>query len=165
MKFLKLMIIFLSFVSIQKANCFNCYLPEKCQFEIVHENEQINTNNIETPKMEPQIMCDINNDEFGFRYKEPTLQFNNREKCLFTSETLRPSIIFRSTNEQNILSKRFNLTNTLRYMNYFDIQNHGFILMFWDFKGIDVNLIDSMDYNLNLNLEIPVLIFIKTRKD
>ena len=130
MKFLKQMIIFLSFVTIQKANGFNCYLPEKCRFEIVHENGQINTNNIETPKMEPQIMCDINDNDFGFRYKEPTPQFNNREKCLFTSETSRPYIIFRSKNDQNILSKRFNLTNTLRYINYFDIHNHGFILMF-----------------------------------
>ena len=131
-------------------NRFNCYLPEKCRFEDVYIDND--SHEKDTSKTEIKILCDINEDRFTFRFKEPTPQFNTSQKCLFDYRYPyeRSSIIFRytSTNEMNILDKRFNLTNALRYFNdYFDIKDY-YIINFWDLKGFDVNIFDFGNYNI-----------------
>ena len=163
--------IFLLCLFIQSTNSFNCYLPEKCRLEHVYTN-YFDIYEKDTSISETEITCDVNDDRFTFRFKEPTPQLNTSEKCFlnYSSHYNLPSITFKwtSTNEMNILDKRFNITNALRYLNdYFDIEEY-YIVNFWDVKGFDVNIFDIGDYNIFMNTvsstdKIIIFVFTNSR--
>ena len=63
------------------------------------------------------IMCDINNDEFTFKFKDPPT-FVTNERCAVGAGS--SPLIFRWTSkESTILDREFNFTNVFRYITYY----------------------------------------------
>ena len=93
------------------------------------------------------IMCDINNNEFEFKFKNPPT-FVTGELCVSNSDFV--PLIFRWTSKElSILDRRFNFTNIFNYnihMKYLtDVH-------FWGLKGFDLNFLGekSFDYGSHI---------------
>ena len=136
---------------------FNCHLPEKCQLESHYLD--FTDNNMKTDKMQEDMICYIS-DEFKFRFKEPTPQFNTSQKCIIdkNNKTLPPCLIFKwtSTNELSIFEKNFNLTNAMSYLKFFDMYSYVINVKFWDINGFDVNIFDDLLYLKNISYIIKI---------
>ena len=118
-----------------KANAFNCDLPERCRIGNIDSTGYYFTNR-------PSIYCDINNDAFEFKFKEPPAQLlTASEKCVIGNNFSRNSINFRwMSNDLTVLEKKFNFTNVFRYFDYF---KGSLTIYFWYLKGFDVNFLDK----------------------
>ena len=123
-----------------------CDLPESCQLEYVF-GQYVGVYNEKGSEKNLSIVCDINNDAFIFRFKEPML-ISSKDKCenfIFDTISRDLSINFRwRSNELAIMDKRFNISNLIRYFSYFNA-NYQFIQL-WDVKGFDVNILSFSDY-------------------
>lgn len=95
-------------------------------------------------------MCDINNDAYEFKFRDLTSQMAkdecgkplNNDSSEYSRHEFQMQVIFRwtSNNEMKILNKKFNLTNSFRYLSFF---YHTIFLNFWDINGFDVDIIDE----------------------
>lgn len=102
-------------------------------------------------------MCDINNDEFQFNYKELTI-LKSSNHCDFYMKSFF-LIIFNfaaSSGCEAIIDKRFNFSNFIRYSSN---GKHDFdTFRFWNIKDFDVNMFaefESMYVNLFfINIEV-----------
>ena len=60
-------------------NAFNCHLPDGCRLDSGYVNEYYDMNEIGNRNNSIMIMCDINNNQFGLKFKDPPF-FVNRTK-------------------------------------------------------------------------------------
>jgi hypothetical protein len=77
----RLIIVFYYLLSngVLTENAINCHLPDGCRLEKGYLQENFDTNEI-GKRSNNMITCDINNDEFAFRFKDPPL-FVSDKKC------------------------------------------------------------------------------------
>ena len=139
-----------------RLNAFNCRLPEGCRIENVYNSEEFFNFNQKEFFLYPEIMCDIN-DKFEFSFKDQTPIITSDKSC-FTSlyKDIKSRIIFKwtsSSNELNILEKRFNFTNVIRYLSFFKPKVY---ISFWSIKGFDVKFLGE-SYNMSKNSSINVI--------
>ena len=109
-------------LSIRSLNAFNCHLPFGCRLEKIYPRDQIEYNEKGTEKISG-IICDVKNENFTFKFPEPTPIITNHS-CYMNGdlkETKRyQKLIIRwVSNEIGILERQFNFTNALRYFSYF----------------------------------------------
>ena len=102
--------LFSNFVFTQTANVFNCHLPDGCRFERGYILENYDMNEIGNRLDILMIMCDINNDEFSFKFKDPP-NFVTGEICLMESKHTNKIYFKWTSKELTILDSEFNFTN------------------------------------------------------
>ena len=127
------------------VNAFNCPLPEKCRIDYVYNSEDFYYFNQKEFQAYPEIICDIN-EKFEFTFKDPTTFNNSDEKC-FIEYPKKTNIIFKwsSQNELSALEERFNFTNLMRYLSFFDPIVY---INFWGINGFDVRFLGE---NFNIS--------------
>jgi hypothetical protein len=118
-------------ILISNAKSLNCHLPEKCRLENVDPSA---------------IWCDINNDTYEFKFKQPTPVIITGEKCDINGYKHFPqTIIFRwTTKDLSILDEQFNFTNVISYFNYFKFAGR-FEAHFWNLKGFDIEMLKNLN--------------------
>ena len=80
-----------------------CLLPDGCRREGIYDRT------FAKDWILNAIFCDINNDEFEFKFNEPALKPNDTlTEC---DSTILDTFAFRWTNELAILGAKFNMTN------------------------------------------------------
>lgn len=135
------------------ANTINCDLPERCR--IGNDDDLAGyyfRNN-------PSIFCDINDDAFEFKFKEPTsLNITANKKCVVEKNLSLNTINFNwMTNDLEILEKKFNFTNVIKYFAYFE--GYSITVKFWNLKGFDFNFLDK-NYSLDIDIYKTIYIYI-----
>ena len=135
---------FILFNGIYTSYAFKCPLPERCRIE--SWSAQFSQRFF--------IICDINNNEFEFKFKESTSLINIDQKCEFEDLNL---LLFRWTsNDLLILDKAFNFTNVIRYTDFF--KNLPFVVNIMNIKGFDVNFLGKK-FLFNNNSPIAIYIY------
>ena len=126
----------------QIANAFNCHLPYGCRLQNGFAQENYELNEIGDRLNVSVIICDINNNDFSFKFKDPPT-FVNGTKCLLKDNNHNNKIIFRWTSKElTILDKPFDLM--YRYIRYF---NYSTEIHFWSVKGFDLNFLSEKPIN------------------
>ena len=123
------------------ANDINCYLPDGCRLESGYVQDIYEMNEIANRFDISMIMCDINNNEFVFKFKVPP-KFLTDEKCHKQQVNAQYNpLIFRWTSkESTILNKQFNFSNVFKYINY---MRHLKYVHLWGLKGFDLNFLSE----------------------
>ena len=122
-------------------NAFNCHLPEGCRLESGFVNDYYDMNEIGN-RLNKFIICDINNNQFGFKFKDPP-KFVNGTRCQFNAQKMIPLIFRWTSKELTILYRQFNFLNVHRYSNYMNYLSKIFL---WSVKGFDLNFQKSTNY-------------------
>lgn len=78
--------IYFNVVFTSTANVFNCHLPDGCRLERGYIMDSYDMNEMGKHFDIFMIMCDINNNEFRFKFKNPP-NFVTGEKCLMESNS------------------------------------------------------------------------------
>ena len=131
------------------ANELNCHLPENCRIEGIYTSGF-------SFFYYSFILCDINNDGFEFKFKEPTPLITAGKKCFMSKFYL---IVFRwISNDLIILDKQFNFTNMIRYFGYFDETSLEFSINIINLKGFDINFLGEKKYSFDKNYEPNIYI-------
>ena len=116
------------------TSAFNCKLPKGCKINDIYL--QMNYMAHEKTSVEmPGILCDIRFEEFEFTFPMPSPLLES-ESCLINDVMYKEAIEFRFHSDF-ILSKQFNITNLLRYSEYFQ-------------KYIDVNFVNLKGFELDM---------------
>jgi hypothetical protein len=138
-------------------NAFNCRLPEKCRIENVYSSLHFYYLNQKEFNIYEGVMCDVN-EKFEFTFKNPIMTTND-EKCFtdnyFNRYNYFNYVIFRWTNDLEILEKRFNFTNLMSYLSFFKPLVH---LILWGVKGFDVRFLDENHYTSENSLISVILL-------
>ena len=139
--------IFLAFsFMVEQIVAFKCTLPNGCSIKPL--KYKINTNGIEkkTYKYEFKVIkCYPKIESFQFKFIENDYMKTmvNKSQQLCGDHINYEYIIFQWPNSEKkkiILDNNFNITNMIRYMEYF---NKLFLVYFINMKGIEINLSDN----------------------
>ena len=144
MKNMRLIIVFYCLLSngILTENGFNCHLPDGCRLEKGYLQENLDTNEI-GKRLKNMITCDINNDEFTFRFKDPPF-FSSNRTCQI-DDYHNNQIVFRWTSKElTILDRQFNFTNLFRYIKYMKYYTDVHL---WNLNGFDLNFLYGKSFN------------------
>ena len=142
------------------ANVFNCHLPDGCRFERGFISDTYDMNEIGNRLDILMIMCDINNNEFRFKFKDPP-NFVTGKKCLMESNH-GIKIYFKWTSKElTILESEFNFTNVFKYLSYMKKYS---IVFLWSLKGFDVNFLGK-NYKSSNESHISIVSLSKLRLD
>ena len=135
LKYLIYSILIIDFVCIANPNN-TCHLPKGCRSEYVYD-DYLEDFSEKGADIWLSVMCDVNNDAFEFKFKE--MSFETDEVICDNNDNFMFLIIFRWTsNDLNILDKRFNFSNVLRYSSYYPSIRKKVKL--WNLKGFDVDI-------------------------
>ena len=119
-------------IFISQSKTFNCHLPKECRIESEADYGFFyKTNSF--------LLCDIKNEAFEFKFKEPTPLITAGEKCFLGNDSLNAIAFQWLSNDLIILENRLNLTNVIRYFDNFEIPYFSVGLYY--LKGFDVNFL------------------------
>ena len=132
--------IFFNSVLLSVVNAFNCDLPEHCRLDLV---DDVFTNLLVYEKSyykRQTIWCDIKENNFEFRFKEPTINQTNCDQIdpnYYNIYALKWTI----SNELAILNNRFNFSNAVRYFKR--VPGDLSYISFIGLNGFDVNFLNN----------------------
>lgn len=145
------------------VSAIKCPLPDGCLYEKaigIYYNNGYKLRKNELTKYDWIGICDINNNEFEFQFKNPSLQLINGSQVCDNEENINNSesyllfsqLIFRWTsNDLTILDQKFNASNVNRYFKHFNLTSNV-QLTFMNVKGFDVNIFDDEFFSLGYNI-------------
>ena len=140
-------------------NAFNCYLPVGCRFESGFVDLNYDTNEIGNRLDRFMIMCDINTNQFGFKFKNPPTLVNH-SKCSYADHST--PLIFRwNSKELTILDRKFDFSNVYRYVNYMKYLTDVYL---WNVNGFDLNFLGG-EKSINYRSSIRPIHLSKCRLD
>ena len=151
-------VVFLNFNCVLLTWAFNCHPPIGC--EITDAHYQTNYFGYEKTSIEmPGVLCNIRDKQFQFNYPMPTPLLVNNDRCVINQEYFIETIEFRFHSDF-IMSKQFNFTNMLNYMDFF---NYFFYPSFVNLKGFELDIINGQNINIISQRKIERLFCVRCK--
>lgn len=118
-------------------NALNCYQPEGCRLQTFYESSLYFNYHEKGHRKAMSMFCEINNDEFEFKFRDPN-SIKNNETCdqdeKFFDRTNFIILKWTESNELAVLEKRFNFSNVIQF---FRLYKKLVTLKIFNIKGFD----------------------------
>ena len=136
-------VIFIHFTFVVLTSAYNCKPPIGCEITGAHYQTNYFGNEKTSIEM-PGVLCNIRDEEFQFNYPMPTPLLVANGRCVINKDFRIETIEFRFHSDF-IMSKQFNFTNMLIYMEFF---KYFFYPSFVNLKGFELDLINGQNINI-----------------